>query len=249
MPIQYWDLSDDLCRKAGSFLKDNDLLEWYQNYHWSSDTKSSNFQDIVGLEIEMIAAAKRNAVRCSQIRKIAQWGAHPMQDKIQCRDPFDLPIYSGDEPAPWIKTDPARGIRIIRPQVKYVGPTYSTKILRFSMPKEFGALDTRITRVFGRGDPAHAYLPLLEIEAEPIGTKWFIKNPQPAWPDEYGTFIFLLRYMAHILNESGVRCPHPKVLYMHHLREPGIWECADVEMALFSFATERIYPANKEARK
>jgi hypothetical protein len=245
MPIQYWDLSDDLCRRANFFLKNTDLLEWYQNYHWASYTKSSNFQDIVSLEIEMITAAKRNAVNCSQIRKIAKWGAHPMQEKIHCREPFDLPIYSGNEAAQWIKTDPAKGIRIIRPQVKYVGPTYTSKILRFSMPQEFGALDTRITRVFGKGDPDHAYTPLLDLVTEPIGKKWFIQSNQWGWPDEYGTFIFLLRYMASGLNESGICCPHPEVLYKHNLREPGIWECADVEMALFSFATERIYPSGR----
>jgi len=248
MPIQYWELSDALCKKADSFLNTVNLLDWYQNYHWSADTKNSNFQDIVSLEIELIQAAKQNAIRCSHVRKIALWGAHPMLDKIQCHDPFDLPIYEGGAPASWIKTDPAKGIRIIRPQVKYVGPTYSSKILRFSMPHEFGALDTRITRVFGRGDPDHAYLPFLEIEAEPIGIKWFIKNPQPAWPDEYSTFIFILRYMAYKLNESGIKCPHPPLLYDHKLREPGIWECADVEMALFSFASARIYPSSTQGK-
>ena len=244
MPFNYWLLPDSICSTVDSFLKNNNLLNWYQNYHWSADTRNSNFQDIVNLEIEMIGAAKRNAICCEQIRKIARWGAHPMQDKIQCNDQLDLPIYDGDQPASWIREDPAKGIRIIRPQVRYVGPTYISKILRFSMPQEYGALDTRISRVFGRGDPDHFYMPFLQIEAEKQGPKWFIKYPQPAWPDEYSTFVFILRYMAHSLNESGVKCPHPPLLYDYKLRESGRWECADVEMALFSFASERIYPSS-----
>jgi hypothetical protein len=120
-----------------------------------------------------------------------------------------------------------------------------TKILRFSMPSEFGALDTRITRVFGKGDPLHSYVHFLDLEAEDRSGKWFIKYPQPAWPSEYSTFIFILRVMADHLNRRGLLCPHPDILYNYGLRKRGIWECADVEMALFSFASERIYPSHK----
>lgn len=235
-------LSPSLKESIDSFLDRQDLLFWYQNYSWEADTKSSNFRDIVSLEIELSKAAKQNSITCEQVKKIARWGGHPMLEKIRCNPIINLSMYKGNSLASWVKEDPAEGLRKIRPQVSYVGPTYMTKILRFSVPSEFGALDTRITRVFGRGDPKHSYMHLLDLEAQDQGWKWFIKYPQPAWPDEYSKFIFILRYMVQKVNQKGIRCPHPQMLYDHGLRLPGVWECADVEMALFSFASERIYP-------
>lgn len=196
----------------------------------------------MNLEIELTDAARRNRITCDQVMKIARWGGHPMLEKIRFSKDLDLPLYQAGSPAPWIRDDPAEGLRLIRPQVSYLGPTYMTKVLRFSLPAEFGALDTRITRVFGLGDPKHSYVHLLDLEAEDKGWKWFIRYPQPAWPDEYSMFIFILRYMVQALNREEIRCPHPQVLYDHGLRIPGVWECADLEMALFSFASERIYP-------
>ena len=239
---QHDHLSEKIMENIDIFLAKNSLKDWYNNYNWDYDTKRSNFQNIVDLEIQLSQAAKNNAITSHHVMKIARWGAHPMIDKIRCNNRIDLPLFENNKPAAWIQDNPAYGIMLLRPQVYYLGPTYMTKVLRFSMPSEFGALDTRITRVFGKGDPLHSYLPLLELEAEDQGGKWFIKYPQPAWPSEYSTFIFILRVMADYQNCSGISCPHPEVLYEHGLRRKGVWECADVEMALFSFASERIYP-------
>ena len=246
MSFDYIPLSPSKKESIDSFLKKQDLLYWYKNYSWEADTQGSNFKNIVNLEVELFESAKHNRVSCEQIMKIARWGGHPMLDKIRCNKIVDLSLYEGDTLASWVREDPAEGLRQIRPQVYYVGPTYMTKILRFSLPAEFGALDTRITRVFGLGDPKHSYVHLINLEAKDQGWKWFIKYPQPAWPDEYSTFIFILRYMMQKLNRQGIKCPHPQILYDHGLRTPGVWECADVEMALFSFASERIYPKNKQ---
>ena len=235
-------LSEKIRKNVDIFLANNSVKDWYNHYNWGNDSQRSNFQNIVDLEVQLTHAAKTNKITSEHVMSIARWGAHPMIDKIRCNSHIDLPLFENNKPAAWIHDNPAYGITLLRPQVYYVGPTYMTKILRFSMPSEFGALDTRITRVFGRGDPHHSYLPLLELEAEDHGGKWFIKYPQPAWPSEYSTFIFILRAMVDYQNRSGIICPHPEVLYDHGLRKRGIWECADVEMALFSFASERIYP-------
>jgi hypothetical protein len=242
MPFDLIQLSPSLINKVNSLLKEQELNYWYLNYSWESDTKGTEFQNIVNLEIELSQAAKSNRISCEQVLKIARWGGHPMQEKIRCKKDIDLILYENGTLSAWIREDPAEGLRQIRPQVNYIGPTYMTKILRFSLPSEFGALDTRITRVFGRGDPKHSYIHLLDLEAEDKGWKWFIRYPQPYWPDEYSKFIFILRYIVQNLNERGIKCPHPQTLYDFNLRTPGIWECADVEMALFSFASERIYP-------
>ena len=242
MSFGFIPLSEKIIHSIDSFLDNQNLLYWYQNYSWESDTKGSNFKNIVNLEVGLSESGRQNRISCEQIMNSAQWGGHPMLDKIRCNKFVDLPLYENNSLASWIREDPAEGLRKIRPQVYYVGPTYMTKILRFSLPSEFGALDTRITRVFGLGDPKHSYIHLLDLEAYDTGRKWFIKYPQPAWPDEYSKFIFILRYMVRILNQQEIRCPHPQILYDHGLRTPGRWECADVEMALFSFASERIYP-------
>jgi len=246
MPHDFIPLSQALRQSIDVFLKGQDLQRWYENYSWEGDTKGSGFRNIVDLELELTEAARHNRITCDHVMKIARWGGHPMIDKIKCNQKIDLDLYEDGEKAAWIRGDPAEGLRRIRPQVHYVGPTYMTKILRFADPFDFGALDTRITRVFGLGDPAHQYMHLLDLEAEDKGWKWFIRYPQPAWPDEYSKFISMLRYMRMVLNNEGVCCPHPPVLYDHGLRTPGIWECADVEMALFSFASERIYPGKNQ---
>lgn len=237
-------LSEKIRKNVDIFLAKNNLKDWYNNYNWDNDSKQSNFQNIVDLEIQLSQAAKTNTITSVQVLKIARWGAHPMIDKIRCNSRIDLPLFENNKPAAWIQDNPAYGLTLLRPQVYYVGPTYMTKILRFSLPSAFGALDTRITRVFGKGDPLHCYLPFLELEAEDHRGKWFIKYPQPGWPSEYSTFSFILRYMVDYLNRTGILCPHPEILYEHGLRRRGVWECADVEMALFSFASERIYPKN-----
>jgi hypothetical protein len=235
-------LSEKIRKNVDLFLANNSVKDWYNRYSWDNDSQKSNFQNIVDLEVQLTQAAKTNKITSEHVLKIARWGAHPMIDQIRCSSHIDLPLFENNKPAAWIHDNPAYGISILRPQVYYVGPTYMTKILRFSMPSEFGALDTRITRVFGKGDPLHSYVHFLDLEAEDHRGKWFIKYPQPAWPSEYSTFIFILRLIVDCLNGKGIPCPHPEILYDYGLRTRGIWECADVEMALFSFASERIYP-------
>jgi hypothetical protein len=240
-------LPEKIRKNVDIFLEKNSVKDWYNYYNWGNDSQRSNFQNIVNLEVQLTQAAKTNEITSEHVMKIARWGAHPMIDKIRCNSHIDLPLFENNKHAAWIQDNPAYGITLLRPQVYYVGPTYMTKILRFSMPSEFGALDTRITRVFGKGDPLHSYVHLLDLEAEDQGGKWFIKYPQPAWPSEYSTFIFILRIMADYLNREAIPCPHPEILYNYGLRKRGIWECADVEMALFSFASERIYPSQYTA--
>ena len=45
------------------------------------------------------------------------------------------------------------GSEILQRKIKGLGPTYLSKVLRFALPSEFGAIDTRIVRVVGMGDP------------------------------------------------------------------------------------------------
>jgi len=57
---------------------------------------------------------------------------------------------------------------------------------------------------------------------------------------EYGTWTAILHRIAGTLNEGSIACPHPMTLSTANLRDQGIWLPADVEMALFAYASARI---------
>jgi hypothetical protein len=61
------------------------------------------------------------------------------------------------------------------------------------------------------------------------------------WPSEFGTWLAILGHIAGTLNASGVTCPHPNQFITAQLRQQGKWLPADVEMALFSYASQAIY--------
>jgi len=42
------------------------------------------------------------------------------------------------------------------------------------------------------------------------------------------------------LNKAGKTCPHPEIYYEKDLREKGVWLPADVETALFSYASQTL---------
>jgi len=104
-------------------------------------------------------------------------------------------------------------------------------------------------RVFGCGDPEKQRYPLLDLTASPFGGRWAILAAQPAWPGEYGTWTETLQAIACRLNREEVCCPHPAGFVRAGLRSHGIWVAADVEMALFSYASAVVRgPCKSETR-
>lgn len=89
---------------------------------------------------------------------------------------------------------------------KGVGPIYLSKILRFGLPQEYGAIDTRCVRVFGRGDTSACRHAWLALYVRNDGYGWYIPKNQAGWPKEYETWINILRYISFSLPED---CPHP----------------------------------------
>jgi hypothetical protein len=114
-----------------------------------------------------------------------------------------------------------------------VGPTYISKVLRFSLPQEYGAIDTRCVRVFGHGDPVVHRHDWLKLRVHNSGSGWYIANTN--WPDDYASWVNILRYFASALPAN---CPHPVTFVRSGLRKQGVWVCADVEMALFAYASQ-----------
>jgi len=242
MAISSFTLPESTQEKVLELLSEISLPQDYQSYDWGNDSWKTGFQDIVRLECTMIDAAKRNCITKEHLLQIARWGGHPSQGKINCRDRIELPLYVDGTYADWVESNPVKGIKVLAPQMSYFGKVYQSKLLRFAMPWEYGAIDKRLCQVFGRGDPAsqHTELLSLKVEYNYQQNRWDLKYYQAEWPSEYGTWIHILRMIANELNQLDTPCPHPEVMYARGLRKKGIWECADVEMALFSFASKVI---------
>ena len=117
---------------------------------------------------------------------------------------------------------------------KGIGPTYLSKVLRFGLPQEYGAIDSRCVRVFGKGDPDSSRHSWLDIRVRNDGYGWYIPRTQSHWPKGYGVWLDILRFFSNRLTRP---CLHPQSFVATGLRCKNMWTCADVEMALFAYAS------------
>ncbi len=218
-------------------LCDLDFPALYRGYTWKGDTWERGFPEIFRLEREVTAAARNRTLGLDHARDIACWGGLPAPECIGCADPLSIILYFGGSPAYWLVHVPANAIQFVEGRIPGFGLTYASKLLRFAIPCSFGAIDTRLVRVFGRGDPGVCRYPLLNLTASPIGNRWAILATQRGWPEEYGVWTEVLRAIARWLNREEVCCPHPAGFVVAGLRNEEIWAAADVEMALFSYAS------------
>jgi len=160
--------------------------------------------------------------------------------RIQCPETLHLPLWDNGKPHSEIEKTPLAPVKKLQARTKQLGPTSLSKVLRFALPSEYGAIDTRIVRVVGRGDDASKRQQWLDLKARDDGYGWYIPKAQGTWPGEYATWIDILRFLAAHLNEQGTECPHPPAFVDRGLRTRGVWYCADVEMALWSYASTRL---------
>ena len=216
-------------------LSDLDFPGLYRDYIWRNDTWERGFPDILRLEQEVVAAAREGVLGPDHVEKIARWGN--LAGRISCPGRLSVTLYIGDVPAYWLLHGSGDTILCLEQQIQGSGPAYVRKLLRFAVPQIFGALDTRLVRVFGSGDPAMQRYALLDLSAEPSGGRWAIPAAQPGWPGEYEAWIEILHAIASDLNREEICCPHPAGFAASGLRSHGIWFAADVEMALFSYAS------------
>jgi len=238
MPFSPTNLSQDLQSKLGDFVRNYDFIELYRKYSWGKDTWQNGFPNILQLEIKITKPAKNNLLKKEDVLSVAKWGNLRNRQRVECPETVTLPLFENEHPDKKIEEDPSSLIRILQGKIKGLGPTYLSKVLRFSLPSEFGAIDTRIVRVVGMGDPKSKQQSWLSLRARNDGYGWYIPKNQSAWPKEYSKWINILRFCAHFLNNSGKPCPHPEGFLKNDLRKRGIWACADVEMALFSYTSE-----------
>jgi len=234
-------LSSSQYSVISTFLQEQDMPNLYRSYTWEGDTWKKGFPDLFRLEREISAAAKRYAINRDHLLQVAEWGKLPNKKGISCRSSLKVTLYVDDTPACWLSREPENAVCILESQIRGFGPTYCSKILHFAVPQVFGALDTRLVRTFGRGDDRtlHRYQ-LLDLSVSLSGNRWTIPSSQEGWPREYGTWVAILNHIAQTLNRDGIACPHPPCYTESGLREEGMWLPADVETALFSYASQQV---------
>lgn len=236
MPFEPVFFDSALVKKIDDFLDRIDITDWYKKYSWKRDTWENGFPDILKLETVIGEAAKKNSIQKSHLIQIAQWGRLKDPNRVDFNGSLKIPFYDTDKICEWVKKCPEMYLGYLDNSITGYGPTYSTKLLRFALPSEFGAIDTRLVRVFGKGDSRNKKADFLKLSvSKPNGGS--INRDKETWPSEYRVWTNILRYIAQKMNDNQSRCPHPSAFVEAGLRENGTWHCADVEMALFSYAS------------
>jgi hypothetical protein len=223
---------DNLKTKLMHFATSHDFPHLYQTYEWWEDRWRSGFPRMLGLEVSLSHTAKSNRVYREQLEAVARWGRK--RGTVECDDEVSLPLYVDGKLDEALVERPQLPLVELDRQTKRFGPTYLSKVLLFACPEEYGAIDTRLVTVFGEDGEGW-----IDLHARDWGSGDRIPR-QASWPSEFGTWTQVLRWFAHHLNETGVECPHPDAYVECGLRSGGRWYCADVETALFSYATERL---------
>ena len=199
---------------------------------------------ITSLRVRLSQSDMKNGITLDDVRAVAAWGGLRNPARINGSNtvaPQNLLNASSGGPIPDLAGSPANPIAIIG-AVEGIGPTYQSKVLRFALAQEYGAIDTRCLRVFGQGDAAaqkHDWLQLCARQSRHQGrpSGWFIPEAQQNWPAGYSKWINIQRYFANHLPKN---CPHKSNFVTGGLRKKGEWSCADVEMAFFAYSSESI---------
>ena len=228
-------LSSSVQNEVDRLIGDLDYPRLYRSYEWKNDTYKNGFPDLFRLEQEISQAAKQNTLDKTHLMKIAEWGGLPNKKRISCKRPINIELYTNGLPARWLAKEPEKAISILQEQIKGFGPTYYSKILHFAVPMVFGALDSRLVSVFGKGVPSKQRYSLLNLKVTRSGGRGSISTAKTGWPTEFGAWTVILNYIAQTLNHERIRCPHPDEYKLLKLRPNGIWFPADVETALFSY--------------
>ena len=235
-------LSTNLTEKLDAFIQEHDFVNLYKSYSWKNDVYHYRygFQDIFRLEVRL-GQAKTNRIALHDIEEVVQWGCPPNHHRKNRLEIVYWDIFrtlTDNIVDSIIVEEPQEPARILDLSVHGIGPTYVSKVLRFILPVQYGVMDTRLVRVLGNGDPdnrRHEWLSLTAYTSdyEPDEkSKWSIERS--GWTEGYGEWINILRYFAQKLPDN---CPHPQQFVDAGLRNNGIWTCADVEMALFAYAS------------
>lgn len=236
-PLKPRELAPDLTDKLDNFLDQHKFPSRYRSYSWKGDTYCAEFPDILSLEVQFRDSSRNpGGIALDDIRCVVQWGSCDPEDvkKIKIRDlnsfhrtaPKLHELQTAEKP-----TLTTECLDDLGYSVAGIGPVYGSKVLRFAWPAQYGAIDRRLVGVFGKeaASNCHRWLPLRIGNMQTFRLVW--TGAYPKWTD-------ILRYFALKLNEKGIGCPHPEQFVKEGLRDRGVWTCADVEMALFAYASD-----------
>ena len=229
--------TQDLQQTLGEMYRELNFPDLFRTYTWERDTWSAGFPDMFRLETEISAAARAQMIRKDHLVKIARWGKLPNISRIRCPDPVKISLYENDLPAQTLVNEPQTTIWNLQGQISGFGPTYLSKLLHFAVPQICGALDTRLVRIFGKDAPQYH---LLDLYVRNDKGRYYIPAIQAGWPWEYGTWVKILNSTATFLNSNRIPCPHPSAYLEAGLRIKDEWLPADVETALFSYASKEL---------
>lgn len=237
MPLPPTNLSPVLLKQLNQFMLDNNFPDLYKNYAWENDTYVNGFPNILKLEVQISNHDVTVGINMQDVRDVAAWGKLRNPKRIDGANPILPPntLHTPDSsPQTILSHSPEYPLNMMN--VTGIGPTYKSKVLRFGFPEEYGAIDTRCVRVFGQGDSNVQQQSWIPVKARNDGYGWYIPQAQLDWLTGYNTWINILRYFSAYLN---CKCPHPSSFINNNLRPAtGKWYCADVEMALFTYASQ-----------
>jgi hypothetical protein len=246
VPLQSKNLDADLQNKLQTFYNRHDFCELYKSYSWLEDTWANGFPRILSIENDLRSTSKRNQVTNTQIITIADWGRLLSKKRIRFgSNLLSVQIFQCDGlPLAILAENPSLPLNELDNQTSGLGPTYLSKVLRFLAPMEYGAIDTRIVRTFGKSASKQddSWLSL-EVQMAQNG-RFSIPRNQKNWPSDYSKWINILRFFAEMANASDSEqlCPHPSGFVEMQLRYKNKWACADIEMSLFSYASRQTKP-------
>ena len=164
--------------------------------------------------------------------KIARWESPHTKDRMKCPKVLRLDVIENDD------SEIKRILHMLEVSVKGTRTLFLTTIMRFISPSKMGSLDANLVRVFGIGDSNLTSPKWLNLAVRRSEGIWFFAGNWWSWPIEYYRWNLILSFLASLLNEQAIACPHPSEFLEKDLREKGTWICADVEMALSSYANE-----------
>lgn len=244
MPFQSQGLAVALVQQLEAFIANNNFPQLYAAYDWEKDTHANGFPDIFNLESQISKEDMKTGITIAGVRAVSAWGRLRNPNRVQGPNivtPANTLRTASNTPQPQLEANPHLPITALQ-HLSGIGPTYQSKVLRFGLANEFGAIDTRCVRVFGQGDQENQKNAWLQLNTRrsiqngrPGG--WYIPEAQVGWPAEYTKWINILRYFA---NQLPNNCPHPENFINAGFRIGGAWACADVEMALFTYASAHL---------
>lgn len=198
------------------------LLSMYQwdDYHaafgWPPDCIDEGFPWIVALENRFRAAIEQNGFPpASLVTEVILWGGN--QNNVLSRF---ARVVRGKGYEPFIRKvadnldDPSRALQSAM-ALKGFGLTYGSKLLRFCRPRDYGALDSR-------------------IQAALKGELGSVPTTGPKQGSYYKEYVGLLREYQRGLQDAKILRPGygPRTASTE-------WTAAEVEMALFAWASSQ----------